>query len=110
MKTLAVVSALVLTVACGASLKSVLRTIDDIATGACMIFATNNPAEFKEFALTQMNEAQAASASASGFDPKMLCGIKEVLQPFIDGQLELQQDTKVSITAQLGEADAPVAE
>lgn len=88
---------------CGVSLKQVLRTIDDVATGACMVFAQSNPDEFKNYVLA----VAPAEGEKHGFDPRWLCEIKKVVQPFIDEQLALQRSMKASLS---GSTDAVPAD
>lgn len=83
-----------------AGLKKVLRTADDIADAACELFGTENPEEFEQHVRTALPPGAALDeAEESGFDPSILCSIKEVVQPFIDDQLRLQQSTKASLRA-----------
>lgn len=83
-----------------AHLKDVLRTVDEIATEACELFAHDHPAEFAT--LVQRTSPRSLPQDAGvGFklDPRVLCAIKSVVQPFLDSQLRLQQDTVRSLQA-----------
>ncbi len=84
-----------------ATLKSVIRTVDDLADVACNIFGTENPEEFEYMVRTALPPGAPAMSEAekSGFNPAVLCDIKEIVQPFIDDQLRLQQATKTSLRA-----------
>ncbi len=81
-----------------ATLKDIARTVDDLGDVACAIFGTEHPEEFEQHVRTVMPPgAGLDEAEKSGFDPSILCDIKEVVQPFINDQLRLQQSTAVSL-------------
>lgn len=79
-----------------AAMKKVLRTVDDVANIACELFGQQHPTEFAEL-VRHAAPAQASRVEKPGFDPRILCDIKEVVQPFIDDQLRLQNQTAASI-------------
>lgn len=60
-----------------AALKTIVRTIDDIAEDACVLFATQNAGEHTE--------------RLQGLSPAEFCDIKENLDPFIEHITRAQQ-------------------
>lgn len=98
---------IVLVEGCG-TLKDIARTVDDLADVACEIFGNENPEEFEQHVRMVMPPGAAMDdAEKSGFDPRVLCGIKDVVQPFIDDQLRLQQSTKANLRAGMTDGAAP---
>jgi hypothetical protein len=102
--------ALALTLLCSscATLKKVLRTVDDVADAACAIFGTEHPAEFVEL-VTRVKPDIAQNLDKASLDISKLCDLKEVVQPFIDDQLMLQHKTALQLRASMsagGESDA----
>ncbi len=94
---------LLLSVAIGcATLKDVVRTLDDAADIACIIFGTEHPEEFEHMVRAALPPGAASDAEKSGFIPSVLCEIKEVVQPFIDDQLRMQQAQKASVRSGMG--------
>ncbi len=81
------------------TLKDIARTADDLGNLACEVFGTDHPAEFEQLVRSVLPPGAPAleSAHADGFNPRVLCDIKEVVQPFIDDQLRLQQSTAASL-------------
>lgn len=73
-----------------AAVKKIARTADDIAKAACELFGTEHPEEFERLARSVLPPGAEQEAEAQGFDPIILCQIKEVVQPFIDDLLEQQ--------------------
>lgn len=67
-----------------AALKTVVRGASDI----CEIFAAEHPAEFRDLVQDQLasDPEQLASAQRDGFDPRVLCVIPAVLEPFLAQQ------------------------
>lgn len=94
MLTIALVLTLV-TFAC-ATLKNVLRTVDDVANVACELFGQQHPTEFAEL-VRQRAPAQASQVDKPGFNVGALCDMKEVVQPFIDDALRMQTEKAASI-------------
>lgn len=90
---------------CGASLKDVGRTIDDVANVACEIFGTQNPAEFQHLIKASASDDTVAAAEKMGWNVKQVCAVKEIVQPFIDDQLRLQAGMKASARATMGASD-----
>jgi hypothetical protein len=96
MKTrITLITVLLMAVSCN-TLKDIARTVDDLGDMACEIFGAENPDEFEHLVRSVMPPGAVADAEKSGFDPRVLCSIKEVVQPFIDNQLRLQQSTAAS--------------
>lgn len=85
-----------------ATLKNVLRTVDDVAVIACELFAQEHPAEFAHLVRTVLPAAAVSAAERDGFDPRALCGMKEIVQPFIDDQLRLQKSRATGLRAGMG--------
>lgn len=84
-----------------ATTKAVLRTVDDIANAACLLFGEEHPEEFKQLAMSRLPPGSVLDdAQKSGFDPRMLCDVKEVLQPFIDQQIRMQSSMRAGIHAE----------
>lgn len=79
-----------------ATVKHVVRTVDDVATLACELFGQRNPDEFA-YLVKKVSPPNAVAVTKSGFNVKELCAVKEVLQPFIDEQLRLQHETAASL-------------
>ena len=73
-----------------AAVKSIARTADDIANAACELFGQEHPQEFERLVRQVLPLAAEQEAEADGFNPVVLCKVKEVLQPFIDDLLEQQ--------------------
>lgn len=89
---------LIVVVAFGcATLKSVVKTLDDAADIACNVFGTEHPQEFEHLVRSVLPPGAVSDAEKSGFDPAVLCAIKEVVQPFIDDQVRMQQSTAASL-------------
>lgn len=94
------VAVLALTLVGCAAVKKIARTVDDLGDVACELFGTEHPVEFEQHVRTALPPgASLTEAEKSGFDPSVLCSTKEVVQPFIDGQLRLQQSTAASLQA-----------
>lgn len=98
MKLIYMLLAVALLSAC-ATVKDVLRTVDDIADAACVVFGAENPEAFEQHVRTVLppGAPSLAEAEKSGFIPSILCDIKEVVQPFLDDQLRLQRATAASL-------------
>ena len=82
-----------------ATLKGVVRTIDDLGTLACELFGTDHPAEF-EAHVAHVRASLPPGSSAldvNGFDPAVLCDIKEVVQPFINNLAKVQPSTAAEL-------------
>lgn len=80
------------------TLKDIGRTANDIGNFACELFGIDHPQEFERHVRTTLPPgAMLGDAEASGFDPSILCRLKEVVDPFIDDQLRLQQSMAVSL-------------
>jgi len=88
-----------------ATFKHVARTVNDVASAACQLFAVQNPDEFAML-VEQVSPVNAARVQYAGFDVKEVCAIHEVLRPFIDSQLELQHRTAVGIRASVENPNA----
>ncbi len=88
-------------IAC-ATLKDIARTVDDVADIACELFGQEHPEEFEHLVRTVLPPGATDEAEKSGFDPKALCAIKEVVQPFLDDQLRVQQETKSNLRMGMG--------
>ncbi len=80
-----------------AAVKKVVKTLDDAADIACHIFGTEHPEEFEQLARSVLPPGAINDAEASGFNPAVLCDIKEVLQPFIDDQIQMQSSKATSL-------------
>jgi hypothetical protein len=93
LRALALVSLLCVFAPACATFRNVVRGIDDVATKACELFGTDHPAEFRDLVQDRLaGDGEALdSAQADGFDPRTLCRVKRVLQPFIDNALAEQQ-------------------
>jgi hypothetical protein len=96
---LAFACTLVAVVSC-AQFKQVLKTIDDVANVACEIFGTNHPQEFAQL-VSQVKPALTPQLEREAINVKALCDIKEVVQPFIDDQLQLQNRTAMQLRASM---------
>lgn len=83
-----------------ATLKGAARTLDDAADIACHIFGTEHPDEFKQLALSVLPPGASGDAETVGFNPAVLCDIKEVIQPFIDDQIRMQASTAAALRAE----------
>lgn len=92
-----------------ATFKHVVRTIDDVASDACQLFALQNPDEFAQL-VEQVAPAKAQEVRYGGFNVREICAVHEVLKPFIDSQLELQQRTAAGIRANAGNPNATPSE
>lgn len=85
-----------------ATFKNVLRTVDDLASDACAIFGTQNPAEFHELVRqVRPDLAQRAAGKPNANVVKALCDVKEVVQPFIDDQLRIQNGRAAAVRASM---------
>jgi len=84
-----------------ATLKGALRTIDDVSKAACEVFGTEHPQEFKQLVRNVAPPGVAADMDKAGISVGDLCAVKEVVQPFIDDQLRLQQSTAAGLHAQM---------
>lgn len=83
-----------------AHVKPVVRTVNDVASLACQIFGTEHPDEFRYIV------EQKAPPDVRGFGVKELCALHEVLNPFIQDQLRLQQETQAGVRAQMASPNA----
>ncbi len=96
MRTILVTILLFTMSGCG-TLKDIARTVDDLGDMACEIFGVENPEEFKQHVRIVLPPGAMGDAEKSGFDPRILCAIKEVVQPFIDDQLRLQKSKAMEL-------------
>jgi hypothetical protein len=88
-----------------ATFKHVVRTVDDVASAACQLFAQQNPDEFA-LLVAQVSPPHAEQVKYAGFNVVEICAIHEVLKPFIDAQLELQRGMAISVQAGQDHSDA----
>ena len=80
---------------CGGSLgqtvKDIGNTINDAANIACQVFANEHPAEFAQLVRSVAPPGAVADAEKQAFDPKFLCTVKQVIDPFVQDLLSTQQ-------------------
>lgn len=88
---------ILLAVSACATLKDVGRTLNDAADIACNVFGADNPVEFEQHVRTVLPPGAAGDAEKHGFDPRILCAVKDVIAPFILDQISLQQSTAASL-------------
>ncbi len=87
-----------------AHVRTVLKTIDKLAQDACELFAQDHPQEFGLL----VERVAPAQASKSGFNPKVLCTIADVVAPFLEQQQSLQRETAISLqNGNMPDAAAP---
>lgn len=99
MRTIAICIALTIG-GCAGTFKDIANTLDAVADAACMVFGAENPDEFAHLVRTVLPPgATMDEAEKVGFDPAILCRVKEVVQPFIDDQLRLQVATRAGLRA-----------
>lgn len=91
-------------VGCAAT-KAILRTVDDAGTLLCELFAQENPEQFAEHVRSVLppGAPQLTEAERDGFVPGALCGLKEVVQPFLDDALRLQQAGPAGLRREVSE-------
>jgi hypothetical protein len=80
-----------------ATFKHVVRTVADVAETACQIFGTEHPEEFHFL----VEERVPRLAEKPGFTVQEACAVIEVVQPFVDAQLALQNQTAMSLKVQM---------
>lgn len=68
-----------------------MRKADDVAKQVCEAFAYEHPHEFAMMAREALPPGAFAEAEKEGFDPRILCGMKEIVQPFLDDLLSMQK-------------------
>lgn len=97
MKIRALLIATVLMFGGCATVRGALKTLDEAADIACNVFAKENPDEFKRLALSVLPPAAASSAEKNGFDPRILCTVKEIIDVFRADQQRMQRSMAVSL-------------
>lgn len=90
-----------------AAVKHIARTADDIANAACELFGAEHPEEFERLARAVLPPGTEREAEAQGFNPIILCQIKEVVQPFIDNLLEQQAGMAAGLSGDTSGGSAP---
>lgn len=89
----------IVTVGGCAAVKSVLRTADDAAQILCELFGQEHPEEFEQLVRSSLPPGSLASAERDGFNPAVLCGVREVFAPFVDHVMSVQRSTAAGIRA-----------
>lgn len=90
-----------------ATVKKIVRTADDIARAACELFGQDHPQEFEQLARAALPPGAEQDAEAQGFNPIILCQIKEVVQPFIDDLLSQQSGMALGLQVETSGGSAP---